>query len=155
MGRYSLTTAEVDLYSIVYSVQSGLDANGWNLSVKKATNGWPTSDEITPPVVYIGYGRNAVAGIELGSNGKSREVFAYIYAANDPQRMSLAEEITDMFRDGVVAIHAFTTGNESTPAVTGWYEVDEVSWRPLTMPSNATDVDKWRATVSAVIRRAE
>ena len=157
MGRTSLTSVEVDLYSIRLCVQSGLNANGWGgeVLVKLANNGWPKAEEIVPPVIYVAFDESAVAGYELGSNGKRRDVTLRIYANNDPVRYSLAEEIMDMFRDGVIAPLAFITGNEASPAASGTYALDSVRWKPVPMPSTAADVDKWRATVNATIRRAE
>jgi hypothetical protein len=157
MGRTTLTTAEIDLYSIRLCVQSGLNANGWGgaVPVKLASNGWPKADEIVPPVIYVAFSESTIAGYELGSNGKRRDVTLEIYAHNDPTRYSLAEEVTNMFRDGVVTPLAFVTGNEASPAANGVYAIDGVRWRLVPMPSTAADVDKWRARVQATIRRAE
>lgn len=155
MGRTSLTTVEKDLYSMRLLVQSGLASHGWTFNVKLANNGWPTADEITPPVVYVGFDGSAVAGYELGSNGKRRDVVYEIYATNDPMRYSVAEEIMDLFRDGLVYPLAFVTGSEASPAADGTYYIDSARWRPVPMPSTAADVDKWRAKVFVSLRRAE
>lgn len=155
MGRYSLSTAEIDLYSIRLCVQSGLASGGWNFPVKLANNGWPVGSEIKPPIVYIGFDESAVAGVELGSNGKRRNVVIEVYASNDPMRYSVAEDIINLFRDGKVAPLAFVTGSESSPAADGVYNVDTVRWRSVPVPASAADVDKWRAKVFATIRRSE
>lgn len=155
-GPNSLAAANVDLYSVRLCVQSGLAAAGWTaIPVKLATNGWPTADEIKPPVVYVAFGDNSVAGVELGSHGKQRDVNLYIYATNDPMKINLAEEITNLFRDDQVSVLNFVTGRETSPASIDRYAVDEVGWRPVPMPASAGDVDKWRATVRATLRRAD
>jgi len=156
-GPLSLNNAEIDLYSIRLCVQSGLAANGWtstrSVPVKLANNGWPTAEAITPPEVYVAFGENKRAGIALGSHGKERDVNLFIFAHNDPTKIALAEEITNLFRDDQVAPLAFVTGNETSPARVGSYEIDAVGWRPTPMPATATQADKWRATVAVTLRR--
>lgn len=156
-GPTSLTTAEIDLASVRLCVQSGLAANGWtgtrSVQVKIAQNGWPVAEEIVPPVVYVDLGPSAVAPYELGSHGKERDFFLYVIAHNNPTKISLAEEITNLFRDDKVSPLAFVTGNETSPASTGIYLIDSVGWRPTPMPATATDKDKWRATVAVTLRR--
>jgi hypothetical protein len=155
MPRTTLSSAEIDAYSIRLLVQSGLNDAGWvgDVPVKLATNGWPTADKITPPVVYIEFGDSAVAGVELGSNGESRIVYHTIYATNAPSRDSLATDIMDMYVAGKIAPLAFVTGSEASPAADGTYQVDSVKWRPVPAPASAANVDKWRAVVIAAIKR--
>lgn len=158
-GPTSLSAAEIDLYSVRLCVQSGLAANGWTgtaaVPVKLASNGWPTADEITLPSIYVGFGDQEVAGIELGSHGKARDVDVYIYGKSDPQRMRLAEEVTNLFRDGQVSILDFSNLDNPSPASVDRYTIDEVGWRPVPMPSSAVDVDKWRAIVEVRLRRSD
>lgn len=158
-GPSSLSTAEVDWLSVRLCVQSGLAANGWTGSsavpVKLARNGFPAPEAITLPSVHVGMPPSEVAGIELGSHGKSRDFKLYIFGANDTQQMRLGEEITNLFRDDQVKILAFVSGSETSPAAVGRYELDEVGWRPIPMPAQATEVDRFRATVSAALRRVD
>lgn len=155
-GPTSLSNAEVDQSSIRLCVQSGLAAAGWTtVPVKLTTNGWPAAKEITPPVIFVDFGDSKVAGIELGSHGKERDVRLYVFATSEPMKIRLAEEVTNLFRDDKVSILNFVTGRETAPASVGRYEVDEVGWRSTPMPSTAVDVDKWRATVSATVRRVD
>lgn len=158
-GPTSPSTAEIDQWSIRLCVQSGLAANGWTgtraVPVKNATNGWPVATEITAPSIYVVLGDTGIAGIELGSHGKERDVNLYVVASNDPMKIRLAEEITNLFRDGKVTPLAFVTGQEASPAANGTYAVDEVGWRPTPMPASATEVDRWRATVRATLRRVD
>lgn len=158
-GPTSPSTAEIDLWSIRLCVQSGLAADGWTgtsaVPVKLATNGWPVGEEITVPAIYVAYGDNDVAGIEMGSHGKERQVRLYIIGSNDPMKTRLAEEITNLFRDERVSILNFVTGNETSPASVGRYQIDSVGWRPTPMPATATDADKWRALVAVTLRRVD
>lgn len=158
-GPLSLTNAEIDLFSARLCVQSGLAANGWSgtrtVLVKLANNGWPIGEVIEPPVIYVELGPSSVAGIELGSHGKERDFNIYVIATNDPMKIALAEEITNLFRDDQVAPLAFVTGNETSPARAGSYEIDAVGWRPTRMPATATRADKWRATVAVTLRRVD
>lgn len=158
-GPTTLSTVEVDWLSVRLCVQSGLAANGWTGSnavpVKLARNGWPKAEAISLPSVHVAMGSTDVAGIEMGSHGKERLVNIYIFGSKDGQQMRLAEEITNFFRDDKVQILAFVSGSEVSPASVGRYELDEVGWRPIPMPSSATEVDRFRATVSATLRRVD
>ena len=158
-GPSSLSTAEVDWLSVRLCVQSGLAANGWtgsnSVPVKLARNGWPSPDQITLPSVYVAPPPSDVAGIELGSHGKARDMKIYIFGENDQQQIRLAEEITNLFRDDQVKILEFVSGSEVSPAAVGRFGVDEVGWRPTPMPAQATKVDRFRATVSAALRRVD
>lgn len=158
-GPTSISTAEVDWLSVRLCVQSGLAANGWTgnyaVPVKLARNGFPAPEAITLPSVHVAPPPSDVAGIELGSHGKSRDFKLYIFGDNDQQQMRLAEEITNLFRDDQVKILAFVSGSETSPAAVGRYAVDEVGWRPIPMPAQATKVDQHRATVSAALRRVD
>lgn len=158
-GPSSLSAAEVDLYSIRLCVQSGLAADGWtgakSVPIKLAQNGWPKPEDITLPSVYVAFGPSDVAGVEMGSHGKARDVRLHIYGNSDPMATRLAEEIVNLFRDDQVSILQFTSGSEVSPPSVGRYEVDEAGWRPVPMPASATDVDKWRALVSVTLRRID
>lgn len=158
-GPTTLSNVEVDWLSVRLCVQSGLAANGWTGSsavpVKLARNGWPKPEAITLPSVHVAMGSSERAGIELGSHGKERLINIYVFGDRDGQQMRLAEEITDFFRDDKVQILAFVSGSEVSPASVGRYEVDEVGWRPIPMPAQATKVDQFRATVSATLRRVD
>lgn len=158
-GPTTLSAVEVDRLSIRLCVQSGLAANGWTGSsavpVKIARSGWPKPDAITLPSVHVAMGASDVAGVEMGSHGKERLVNIYIFGANDTQQVRLAEEITNLFRDDKVQILEFVSGSEVSPASVGRYELDEVGWRPIPMPAQATEVDRFRATVSATLRRVD
>ena len=162
-GPTALSNAEIDLYSTRLSIESGLNANGWTkVEVNTTRNGWPTAEEITvgqsgSPVaqVYVSFHDNQVVGYELGSHGKSREMFAHIYALNPSVRDRVAEEITNLIRDDGLDTFAFVTGNESAPAATGRLTAEWVRWRPTPMPSNAPLSERFRAVVIADLRRAE
>ena len=158
-GPTSLSAAEVDQYSIRLCVQSGLTANGWTGSnavpVKLAANGWPKPEAITLPSIHVHVPDGALDSPELGSHGKRREVKLYIFAPNDPSKIRLAEEVTNLFRDGTVSILNFVSGSEVSPASVGRYDVPEVGWRSIPMPTDAAEVDKYRATVSATLRRVD
>lgn len=158
-GPLLRSTASIDLYSVRVCVQSGLAANGWTGSravpVKLASNGWPKAEEITLPSIYVDLGTSNVAGIELGSHGKERAFNLYIYAKNEPMKIDLAEEVVNLFRDGTVHPLAFVTGEEASAPADGSYELDQVGWRPVVMPASSTEVDRHRATVSAIVRRVD
>lgn len=156
-GPSTLSTAEIDKKSIRLTVQSGLAANGWigsaSVPVKLARNGFPVAEEITAPSIYVELDTSDVAGWDLGSHGKARLVFIHIFATSDDMKERLAEEVTNLFRDGTVKPLAFVTGAETSPASTGFYAVDSVGWRSVPMPASATDADRWRARVRAELRR--
>jgi len=158
-GPQSLSAALIDQYSIRLCVQSGLASNGWTAErqvlVKHATSMWPIGEEIKPPVVYVQINDSTLAGIELGSHGKQRDVSLHIFATNEPMKVQLAEEIVNLFRDDQVSILNFVTGNETSPESIGRYDVPEVGWRSVPMPASATDVDKWRSVVRATVRRID
>ena len=152
-GPTTLSQAEIDQYSIQYYVQSGLDALGWStVRVNQVMNGWPVYEELDVPGVYVICDASDLAGVELGSHGKSRTAFFYIYGENDAQRSRLADTIQDMVRD-TIPIYEFVDGNETTPNSSEFFETDSVGWEKI--PSTTADPknEKYRSLVTARIRR--
>lgn len=154
-GPTTLSNAERDRYSIVHELQTKLDAYGWEIPVASARGGFPINQEIKPPAIFVLYGPNSVSGYELGSWGKTRQIFVHIYARNDSQRDRLAEEITDIIRDGL-SIYNFVTGNETSPEVSGRFDTQPfVDWQPIRPVPGAPDVEKYRAVVNATLLRQD
>lgn len=152
-GPSTLSQAEIDQYSIQFYVQSGLDALGWStVTVNQVLDGWPVYEELSPPSVYVLCQDSDLSGLELGSHGKSRTAFLYIYGENDAQRSRLADTIQDLVRD-IIPIYNFVDGNETSPTITDNFETDSVGWEKI--PSITADPknQKWRAIVTARLRR--
>lgn len=152
-GPTTLSQAEIDSYSIQFYVQSGLDALGWStVQVNQVLNGWPVYEELNVPSVLVLVGDSDLAGWELGSHGKSRTAFFYVFGENDAQRTRLADTIQDMVRD-ILPIYNFATGNETSPAIADYFETDSVGWEKI--PSTTSDPikERWRAIVTARLRR--
>lgn len=151
-GPHELSDAEINEYSIKYHVQSGLTALGWDVTVDLIRDGWPDNEELSVPGVYVTVNTSEVAGYELGSHGKQIQALAYIYGANDSQRTRLADTIEDQFRD-IVPIYDYIDGNEDSPDISGYFETDSVRWEKIPTLSIVPDKQKWRALVSAFLRR--
>lgn len=154
-GPNSLSLYEIDGYSLVYALQTGLDASGWDIPVDLVRDHWPTVEEISPPCVWILMDFNRTAPWELGSNGKEHEVFIHIYATNSSERNRLAEEITNLVRD-IIPIYDWQDGNETNPAVVEYFNTQgEVEFRPIRAPFNAPKEEQWRAVVQATLTRQD
>ena len=168
-GPSALSTVEIDWYSAKLSITSGLNANGWSqdpksVDVRLVENGWPSDTELAlyndahtdlpRVIVLLSMPNNSVAGFELGSNGKKRDLHADIYAYNEALKLRLAEEIVNLVRDDGLKVYDFTTPSSPT-ATTERYAVDELTWRAIPAMSTAPDVDKHRAVVRVVYRRAD
>lgn len=151
-GPLDLSNAEIDQYSIEYHVQSGLDALGWEVPVHQVTEGWPVYEQIEVPGVYVIIEESEVAPFELGSHGKQRQAFLYIYGANDAQRTRLAETLEDMVRD-IMLIYDFVDGNETSPDVLDEFVTDSVRWEKIPSIQTTPDKEKWRSVVTATLRR--
>lgn len=151
-----LSVAEISEYSIRHYIQSRLTAWGWNIDVKPMDDGWPVYEEVSPPAVAVELRSVDVAGVELGSHGSSLLVIVDILGENEAQRIRLAELITKgVFRD-TVPIFNFITGNETEPVATGEYFItDDVGWTKVPTAYTAPDTRRWRAVVTASLRRAE
>ena len=151
----TLSFAEIDEYSIRYYIQDRLSAWNWTLEVKPMDDGWPEFEDVRAPGVYVDVQHRDASGVELGSMGSGLIVVVQIIGQNPAQRTRLAELIKGIFRD-TVPIYDFVTGNEDPPTPTGEYFItDDVGWDKV--PSTYTDPDKkrWRANVTAELRRAE
>ena len=154
-GPTTLSNAERDRYSIVHELQTKLDSYGWEIPVASARGGFPTNDQVQVPGIYVLYGPNSVSGYDLGSWGKTRQLFVHIYAKNDSQRDRLAEEITDIIRDGI-SIYDFITGNEQNPAVIAVFDtLPNPSWEPIRALPNAPADERYRAVVNATLLRQD
>ena len=152
-GPTQLSDAEIDQYSITHYVASGLNAAGWTtVSVDFVRDGWPDYDDLGVPGVYIDLTDSNVAGIELGSHGKSRIVSFYVYGANDAQRNRLADSVENTVRD-VIPFYDFVDGNETSPDIAGYFLTDSVRWEKIPSVSTTPDKEKWRAVVTATLRR--
>lgn len=151
-----LSVGEISEYSIRHYIQTRLTAWNWDIDVKPSDDGWSDDDEIVLPAVYVDLRDVEVAGVELGSNGSRILVNVQIYGENPAQRTRLAELITkNVFRD-TVPIFDYVTGNEVNPDTTGEYFItDSVGWTKLPSAYNAPDSQRYRANVSATLRRAE
>lgn len=155
-GPTTLSNAEIDIYSVRLAIQSGLNAAGWTQPhVKLMQNGWPTAMQIQPNDIFVTFADSTVTGVELGSNGKSRELFVYIFGKTPAFRDRLAEEITNLIRDDGLSIFAFVDGTEATPAVVDHMTADDVRWRTVPMPSSAPEIERYRSVVIATLRRIE
>lgn len=154
-GPTTLSLTEIDRYSITHALQSGLDVAGWDVPVDMVRDRWPTADEINVPAVFILMNANRTAPWELGSHGKEREVFIHIYATNDSERDRLAEEITDIVRDGL-PIYDWQDGNETNPSVVEYFSTEgDVEFRPIRALANAPKEEQWRAVVQATLSRQD
>jgi len=151
-GPSDLSNAEIDQYSIQRYIQSGLDALGWSIVVHQVTDGWPVYEQIETPGVYVSLEESEVAGIELGSHGKQRQLFVYIYGQNDAQRTRLAETLEDTIRD-IVLIYDFVDGNEANPDVVDQFQTNSVRWEKIPSITTTPDKEKWRSVVTATLRR--
>ncbi len=152
-GPTELSQAEIDSYSIQLYVQSGLDALGWStVQVLQAMEGWPVYEELVTPSVYVICEASDLAGLELGSHGKSRTAFFYIHGQNDAQRTRLADTIQDMVRD-IIPIYNFTDGNEADPTIDQFFETESVGWEKIPSTTSDPKNQKWRAVVTAVLNR--
>ena len=151
-----LSVAEVSDYSIRHYIQSRLMAWNWNIEVQSSDDGWPDYEELVPPAVFVQLRTTEVAGVELGSHGSRFLVIVDVFGENEAQRTRLAELITkNVFRD-TVPIFDFVTGNETDPAPTGEYFItDSAGWTKVPSAYTAPDNRRWRATVSASLRRVE
>jgi hypothetical protein len=150
-----LSPSEIDVYSVVDHLKSRLAAMNWELEVIPVMDGWPDSDDLAVPGVYVDIPEVDVAGVELGSNGNRSLCIVTIFGSNDAQRRRLAELIKALFRD-TIPIFSYTTGNETSPTPTGEYFItDSVGWRKLPSPYNASDNQQWRSIVTANLRRVE
>ena len=151
-----LSVAEVSEYSIRHYIQTRLTAWNWDIDVKPMNDGWPDYDEIALPAVVVELRSVDVAGVELGSHGSRLLVLVHIFGENEAQRTRLAELITkNVFRD-TVPIYDFITGNETDPVATGEYFLtDDVGWSKVPTAYTAPDTRRWRATVTANLRRVE
>lgn len=154
-GPQELSLLEKDRYSVTRTVQSGLDAAGWNIPVDMIRDRWPTADEITLPSVWILMDFNSTAPWELGTHGKEREVFIHIYATNDSERDRLAEGICDLVRD-IVPIYDWQDGNDVNPPVIEYFNTEgEVEFRPIRAITTAPKEEQWRAVVQATLTRQD
>lgn len=151
-----LSVAEISEYSIRHYIQDRLTAWNWNINVAPMDDGWPVYDELVLPAVAVELRSVDVAGVELGSHGSRLLVLVHILGDNEAQRIRLAELITkDVFRD-TVPIYNFVTGNEVDPVATGEYFItDDVGWQKLPTAYTAPDTRRWRAIVTANLRRVE
>lgn len=151
-----LSVAEISDYSIRHYIQDRLTAWNWNIDVKPMDDGWPGSEELVLPAVAVELRSVDVAGVELGSHGSRLLVIVHIFGDNEAQRIRLAELITkNVFRD-TVPIYDFITGNETDPVATGEYFItDDVGWNKIPTAYTAPDTRRWRAIVTANLRRVE
>lgn len=149
----TLSDAEINQYSLTHFIESGLTASGWTtVTVDQARDGWPDYEELVVPGVYVYVENSEVTGFELGSHGKTIQAFIYIYGENDAQRTRLAENIENMVRD-TVPIYGFVTGNETSPIVADYFETENVRSEKIPTLTIAPDKEKFRARVSAQLRR--
>lgn len=154
-GPTELSLMEIDGYSIVYALQTGLNTSGWNIPVDLVRERWPAADEVVTPSVWVLMDFNSTAPWELGSNGKEREVFIHIFATNSSERDRLAEEIANLVRD-IIPIYDWQDGNETNPSVVEYFNTQgEVEFRPIRAPSNAPLSERWRAVVQATLTRQD
>jgi len=154
-GPTTLSQAEIDQYSIQYFVQSGLDSLGWTtVQVIQVMEGWPVYEDLVTPGVYVLCENSDLAGLELGSHGKSRTAFFYIYGENDAQRTRLADTIQDMVRD-IIPIYNFTDGNETSAELSSSqsFETESVGWEKIPSTTSDPKNQKWRAVVTARLSR--
>lgn len=154
-GPTVLSLIEIDRYSIVHALQSGLDVAGWDVPVDMVRDRWPSADEINTPAIFVLMDFSRTAPWELGSHGKEREVFIHIYATNDSERDRLAEEICDFVRD-IVPIYDWQDGNETSPSIVGYFNTEgDVEFRPIRAISTAPKEEQWRAVVQATLTRQD
>lgn len=151
-----LSVAEISEYSIRHYIQDRLTAWNWNITVLPMNDGWPDYDEIVLPAVAVELRSLDVAGVELGSHGSRLLVIVHIFGENEAQRIRLAELITKgVFRD-TVPIYNYLTGNEEDPVATGEYFItDSVGWEKIPTAYTAPDTRRWRAIVTANLRRVD
>lgn len=154
-GPEELSLIEIDGYSVVKTVQSGLDAAGWDIPVDLVRDRWPTSDELVAPSVWVLMDFSRTAPWELGTHGKEREVFIHVYATNNSERDRLAEGIADLIRD-IIPIYDWQDGNEVNPTVTQYFNTEgEVEFRPVRAITTAPKEEQWRAVVQATLSRQD
>jgi hypothetical protein len=151
-----LSVAEISEYSIRHYIQDRLNAWNWNVSVKSSDEGWPDYEALEPPAVVVELRETEIAGVELGSHGSRFLVIVNVFGENEAQRTRLAELITkNVFRD-TVPIYDYITGNEVDPPKTGEYFItDNVGWIKVPSAYTAPDARRWRASVTASLRRVE
>lgn len=150
-----LSNAEIDEYSIRHYIQDRLSAWNWRVNVKPMYEGWPDFEEVDFPGVYVDVRSRDVTGIELGSNGSELLVLVQIIAENSAQQTRLAELIKNIFRD-TVPIYNYVTGNETDPSPTGEHFItDDVGWEKIPSAYTGPDRQRWRAQVTAELRRIE
>lgn len=150
-----LSYAEIDEYSVRHYIQNRLSAWNWQIEVNPMYEGWPDFEEVDAPGVYVDVRSRSVAGVELGSNGSELLVIVQVFGQNPAQQTRLAELIEDIFRD-VVPIYDYVTGNETEPSPTGEYFItDSVGWEKIPSAYTGSDKQRWRAQVTAELRRIE
>lgn len=150
-----LSYAEIDEYSIRYYIQQRLNALNWTIDIKPMYEGWPDYEDVVTPGIYVEMRRRRVSGVELGSHGSSILTIVEIFTKNPAQRTRLAELVEDVFRD-TVPVFDYVTGNETNPSPTGEYFItDDVGWEKIPSVYNGPDTQRWRAVVTASLRRVE
>lgn len=154
-GPETLSLLEIDGYSVVHALQSGLDSAGWEVPVDLIREHWPVREELRPPCAWVQMDFNSTGPWELGSHGKEHEVFINIYATNSSERDRLMEEIANLVRD-IIPIYDWQDGNETNPAVVEYFNTQsEVEFRPIRAPINAPDEERWKAVVQATLSRQD
>jgi hypothetical protein len=154
-GPEELSLYEIDGYSVVHSLQTGLDTSGWNVPVDLVRERWPSGDEVVPPAVWVLMDFNSTAPWDLGSHGKELEIFIHSFATNSSQRDRLAEEITNLVRD-VIPIYDWQDGNETNPSIVEYFNTQgDVEFSPIRATLNAPKSEQWRAVVHATLTRQD
>lgn len=154
-ARKTPDISELSDWSIRTAIQDALAATNWNITVLPADEGWPVYDAVERPAVYVWMGEAQDRGVELGSDGIGYIVAVQIFGKNDAQRTRLADQIMRLFKR-TIPIYNYVTGTESNPEPTGEYFItDDVGWRKIPHVYNAPDSERWRAIVTAVVRRVE
>lgn len=146
---------EVSQWSIEHHLNKRLAAFNISTQVIPANEGWPDYESVSVPSIYLFVGESSVDGVELGSDGSEYIVNLFIFARHDTERTRLGYLMKDIFRK-TIPIYNYVTGNEVDPEPTGEYFItDDIGWQKISHIYNAPDAERWRAVVTAVLRRTE
>jgi hypothetical protein len=146
---------EISEWSVRHHLGKRLRAYNILTDINPANEGWPDYETVEIPSLYLWLGTSEVDGVELGSDGSSYVASVYIFADNDTRRTRWAYLIKDIFRK-TIPIYNYVTGNEVNPEPTGEYFISEdIGWNKIPHIYNAPDAERWRAVVTALLRRSE
>ena len=149
------TVDEISEYSIRKHLTERLEAFNIRIPITPADEGWPDYESVSIPSIYLFVGESQDEGVELGSDGSEYIVNLYIFAKHDAMRTRLGYLMKDIFRK-TIPIFNYVTGNEADPEPTGEYFITQnVGWQKIQHVYNASDAERWRSVVTAVLARVE